>query len=71
MDHPYNLGETRMFCSRESDDRKDDVFLSVIKILKHPKYYQNDYVSIESTKYVLQLTKNLIVLVDVSQHCHW
>ena len=71
MDHPYNLGETRMVCSRESDNRKDDVFLSVIKILKHPKYYQNDYVSIESTKYVLQLTKNLIVLVDVSQHCHW
>ena len=52
-----------MVCSRESDDRKDDVFLSVIKILKHPKYHQYDYISIVPTKYFLRLTK------IVSRHC--
>ena len=35
MDYPYNLAETRMVCNHESDDRKDDVFVSVIRILKN------------------------------------
>ena len=54
-----------MVCSRERDDRKDDVFSSLFKILKHPKYHQYDYVSIVPTKYFLRLTKILIV----SRHC--
>ena len=53
-----------MVCSREIADGKDDLFLSVIKILKHPNYHQYDYVSTDPTKYFLQLTKILIVLVD-------
>ena len=32
MDYPYNLAETRMVCSHEGDDRKDDV-LHIVKLL--------------------------------------